>query len=881
MSSAVGRPSPGDQLAGARRDFVTEAERGRAGLATHAAFTDRMDALVQGIVSEAGERCRCAPFAVAATGGFGRRALCLHSDLDLLIVFEAHPGPDEERFVKAVLLPLWDLRLRVGHQVLRERDVRGLARTDQEFLLALRDTRLLAGDPALLVRAVEPVSAPGTAFETQTVDALLQLTRERHASFNDTIYQLEPDVKDSPGGLRDLVAADVLRSLAAGVPVERLRAPRGLLDAAEFLMRVRAVLHLEAGRNANVLGHDAQERVADRLRFHGVAPRQRVEALMSAYFRHARVVSRELERACRLSAPLRQRHALAPPRRRGARKALPVLVGRNLEVTADGVSTADEASFVASPASWLRAFEVALERGTRVSDRTLALVEEHASRCTVRDLLPAPEDRRRLLRLLRPRRGLYAALAAMHECGLLARLFPEFHLISCRVTRDFYHKYTVDEHTLLAIRGLERLIGDGRGPRARFGSILGELHAPEHLVLALLFHDVGKWKDGDHAAESVRLAQTMLDRLELEPEARREVEFLIGHHLDMSQVAFRRDTEDPAVVRRFASLVGTEERLKALCLMTLVDLESVSADVLTPWREELLWRLYVDAYNHLTLGYSDDTIGSGQSGLAALLASRPAGLSAGDLTGFLEGFPQRYLARFDADDVYRHARLACDLQPDELHIVLEQKAEAWVLTLVAHDKPYLFSSVCGVLSYFGMDIMRGSAMTSTSGRVLDVFEFADREGFFRLNPGGPSRFETLLRDAVAGRQDVSALLARRERGAHARGASRRIRPVVHVDGEHSQRYTVLEIVAQDAPGLLHHVSRTISRHGCNVELVLISTEGHKAIDVFHVTRGKAKLSDGEQARLKQELEHVLEEGHEAHPGDSPSQQGGRDQGLAR
>ena len=185
----------------------------------------------------------------------------------------------------------------------------------------------------------------------------------------------------------------------------------------------------------------------------------------------------------------------------------------------------------------------------------------------------------------------------MHDCGLLNRIFPEFAKVHCRVVRDFYHKYTVDEHTLLTIQ--ERRVAARTVQRkpARFGSILQELHAPELLTLALLFHDVGKWREADHAQESVRLTQSALDRLELPDDERATVEFLIREHLQMSQVAFRRDAEDPQVAARFAELVGTEEHLKLLCLMTFADVGAVSPDTLTPWKEELLWRVYVDTYN--------------------------------------------------------------------------------------------------------------------------------------------------------------------------------------------------------------------------------------------------------------------------------------------
>ena len=446
----------------------------------------------------------------------------------------------------------------------------------------------------------------------------------------------------------------------------------------------------------------------------------------------------------------------------------------------------------------------------------------------------------------------------MHDCGLLGRMFPEFQAISCRVVRDFYHKYTVDEHTLLTIRNLERLAVASMSVRARFASLLVDLQAPELLVLALLFHDVGKWRDEDHVLESVRMVQQVLERLDLPPESREIVEFLIRNHLRMSIAAFRRDTEDPEIVKQLAALVGTEERLKMLCLLTLVDVEAVSPDTLTPWREELLWRLYVDTYNQLTLGYGDELIDRGQSGLAELLAGRPADLSEFEIARFLEGLPRRYLHLFSRDAVYRHVRLSHDIHPDEVHVSLEPKGPVWELVVVTLDKPFLFSNICGLLSSFGMDILRGHALTNPNGLVLDVFQFNDQERFLELNPDAEQQLVGELGEVVSGRSDVATRLRTRERGVLARRGVPRTVPTVHTDNQSSRRYTILDIVADNRLGLLHRISCVISRHGCHVDLVLISTEGEKAIDVFHITKDGAKLSQAAQDAIAADLQHMLE-----------------------
>jgi [protein-PII] uridylyltransferase len=382
-------------------------------------------------------------------------------------------------------------------------------------------------------------------------------------------------------------------------------------------------------------------------------------------------------------------------------------------------------------------------------------------------------------------------------------------------------------------------------------------------VLSLLLHDVGKWRDDDHHVESVRMAKDLFPRIGLSSEAAATVEFLIANHLAMSLVAFRRDTEDPDIVKKFGELVGVEERLKMLCLMTLADVEAVSTETLTPWRAELLWRLYVDTYNQLTLGYGDELIEANQPGNAELLEKRPPDISEHDITHFLEGLPRRYLRLFNNDAIYRHVRLGRDIKPDEVHLWMGQVGNAWELTVVTLDKPFLFSNISGVLSSYGMDILRGHAFTNPNGLVLDVFQFADAERFLELNAGAKEQMFKVLNDVVFGKVSVTDRLRGRERSLFNR-RPRRVTPVVHTDNTSSKRYTIIDIIADDELGLLYRISRVMSQNGCDVDLVLISTEGHRAIDVFHITKAGRKLSDAEQVEISAHLQRVLEDGYEAH-----------------
>ncbi len=837
-------------LAGAREDYAAAARAGRGGRATQVRYAAEVDDLVRRLTERAAvETTR--PWVVCALGGYGRRTLCLHSDIDVLIVVDGPIGTGEERFVKALLQPLWDLKLTVGQHVRELVDFDVVDDQNPEFLMALCDLRLLAGDVRLFDDLFTRVHQGEATRATVLVDTLLPLIDARYAEFNDTLYQLEPDIKKAPGGLRDISATRLIRALAREAFAGRVRAEgERLEEAEEFLFRVRSVLHVEADRDTNVLTHELQERVAEMLGVDGAEPRQRVEGLMGAYFRHARAVTQALAWTRRI---------VRPP----APVAEPGLVTDSIAVGPDGIRFVDPVRAVAQPAVWLEAFEVAIANGCPVSDDVHVVIQEHVGRYTPDYFVATEEARLRLRTLLYPRPGLAARLSDMLECGLLGTIFPEFEKIHCRVIRDFYHKYTVDEHTLLTIRSLESLWHPTSASRARFTSILNEVRSPELLTLALLYHDVGKWRDDDHAIESARLAEPMLARLQLGEDDRHAVEFLIRQHLAMSKAVFRRDFGDPDTVAEFAALVGSEELLKMLCLMTLVDIEAVAPGTLTPWKEDLLWRLYVDAYNHLTLGYADDLIQRDQTGRALVLAECPEDLTEEELSRFLDGLPRRYLSVFGLSTIYRHVRLARGLRGDEVHLSLEKHDAIWELTVAAHDKPYLFSNISGVLAYFGMDIHRGQAMTTPERLVLDVFEFTDEEGFLRQNAGARDEIWRVLRGVIGGTIDIRGLLRGRERSVvHRRGQTVEAR--CHLDNEFSKRYTVLEIVADDAPGLLYRISRAVSDQGCDVDLVLISTEGRKAIDVLHVTKQGRKLAEQDQRALRQELERILEATYEAH-----------------
>jgi [protein-PII] uridylyltransferase len=836
-----------DQLNHALEELVEQTRTASGGILAVRRYSEHLDELLRRIHIEACDLTPT-PHALVAIGGYGRRQMSLCSDVDLLIVFAGPVGAAEERFLKSMLHPLWDLRLDVGHHIRELSDVTTVDGDNPEYLVALLDARFIDGNKDVFGAFSDACLKQGTAWQAPTLESLQDLITRRHSQFNHTLYHLEPDVKNVPGGLRDISAARMLQRLTRPdlPPVFEVRR---LAEAEDFMLRIRSILHLECGRNLNVLTHELQETAASAFGLQNSAPQRRVETLMSTYFHHARIVSRSLDASLKSLKPSPETELVA--------------IGNGLVRWGNEVSFDDGTRASLRPAMWLAAFESALDENCGVSSQVLTCIERHGDRYSPERFFPTEEERNRLLRILRPRPGLYARLSEMHASGLLGRLFPEFQRIYCHVVRDFYHKFTVDEHTLRTIQNLESLCDPTAPSRKRFGGLLAELQAPELLVLSLIFHDVGKWTNKNHSEESVRMALGALRRIRLPEPDISTVVFLIRHHLQMSTTAFRRDADDPDVVRGFAKLVGTEERLKLLCLLTLVDVEAVGPDVMTPWKEDILWQLYVDTYNRLTLGYGDEVIDPEEASLKELQEERPADINARELELFLDGLPHRYLRFVDAPHIYEHIRLSRNVDRSKVQCSIEDKNSIWELTVVSVDQPKLYAKICGVLSYFGMDILRGQAMSNEQGVALDIFQFTDTENFFRLNLTGQDELIYRLQEVVAGREDIDKTLRPKERGL-ARRKPGRVRTIVHLDNHYSNRFSILEIVAQNAWGLLYRISRVISYQDCDIELVLASTEGSRAIDVFHLTKKGAKLSVDDTLALQQALERLLDEANETH-----------------
>jgi len=814
-----------------------------------------------------------------ALGGYGRRELFPHSDIDLLFLREDDDGSISHRDPIATLVrSLWDLRMRVGNSTHTLAECGRLYRDNLEFNVALLDLRFLAGDAELFARLRNTVIPHMVARDRlDLVRNLVELTAQRHAKHGNTIFHLEPNLKDAPGCLRDLhvcrwlARIDELEKNGGWTPPEDLWPKRDRLAAHQafsFLADARCFLHYHYGRDDNQLSYDAQSQAAARGVGVEAAEKLAPADWMRIYFHQARVIDQLITQLKDESAPTRSGlFALYQDwRSRLSNADFSVVRGR--------VFPRRPMDFAGDPLLLLSLFEMVGRHGLPLSREAEKLVETELGRVSAQPYPPAQLWRHFEAILLQP----YAAeaLRKMHRLGFLSRLFPEFQAIDSLVIRDFYHRYTVDEHSFMTIENLHRLLREKpqaardalSNPAAiqtwqkKFAEILVEVERPEVLYLTLLFHDVGKGNPQveDHIQGSLQALQGVRARLDLPEEDWQTVRFLVAAHLEMSAASQRRDVFDPETVRDFGEIVGSVERLKMLCLLTYADICAVNPEAMTAWKAELLWQLYAATANHLTRTVDDERlcISRDSAGeVEKVLAELGSHETAKELTAFLEGFPRRYTATHTPEQVAGHFRLSRGLAADPMAVDLHGRGDHIELTIATADRPYLFASITGTLAAWGMSIVKADAFANGAGMILDTFKFIDLHRTFELNPSESARFKLNLADVLKGTLKLEKLMSGRVRAEATAPPKIEVATRARFDSQSSSHSTLLELVAQDRPGLLYDVSSVLADQGCNIEVALIDTEGERAIDVFYLTCGGAKLDPQMQEAVGNALRQRL------------------------
>jgi len=795
--------------------------------------------------------------AIVPLGGYGRETLLPHSDVDLLFLFkDTKQEVAHKDQLSRIYLDLWDLKVRASATARTVSECGRLDPENPEFTVSLLDARFLAGDPELFTQVRNKIlPALLRKSSKQLIELVSESAGERHAKFGNTIYHLEPNVKEGPGGLRDYNLASWLALVDLFSLGETWPEPKALfekrlrkeLDSAfDFLISVRCFLHYQNGRDDNLLSWEAQDAAA-RTGIGIEGDRLEPSQWMREYFRNSRAIYSAslqlLEEIPSKKSSLRQRWL-----RRRAPGSVEVVKQR-----------------IALPPTFPAAkLVVVLDVFKQLAQSPLRLgIEAHRIMTEAAPRFATEESQRAFwseLRQILLSRYASNSLRAMRDCGLLDSLVPEFKFIDALAVRDFFHRYTVDEHSFLCIETLHGLQESSLEWPQRFAEILSELERPELLFLSLFLHDIGKGTtDDNHVTASLEIARQVLDRWKLELAEREVVQFLIQNHLEMS-ATMRRDIFDPRVIGALAGRVGTPEMLKMLTLLTYADISSVNPEAMTEWKAENLWRTYAAASNFLNRHADEDKLERFLDQQAReKFASLPRKLVS-DLTPFLEGLPHRYLAIYSTEQVVRHFELSSRLWQEPVQTTLVPYRDLYEITVVTKDKPFLFATLAGVLAAWGMEIVKANAFSNKAGVVVDSFQFKDRFRTLDLNPSEHERLKKSVAEVVRGDRSLEQLI--RARSGFKRSARARVQVKTRIlfDDESSAGSTLLEVVAQDRPGLLYRLAETLAEANCNIDIALIDTEGEMALDVFYLTSDGHKLGPELQDALSAKLLDRLNSG---------------------
>jgi [protein-PII] uridylyltransferase len=798
---------------------------------------------------------RCA---VLAQGGYGRGELNPYSDIDLLFLYHWKVTPYVETICEMIYYSLIDSGFVVGHAVRTVRTCTRLAAQDLQVKTSLLDARPLCGDEQLsrdfgLTLEREIIGKQTKRFFQEKA----QESRQRHEQHGNSPYQLEPNVKESPGGLRDLHTAWWLAKVKFKIRSWHELFQKGIVPqhtlgqvevARDFLWRVRNGMHLATHSEHDQLTIEQQEQLAPQLGFADAA------SFMYEYYRHAttlhdfsRLMLEQCLEAPRLSFFWRRRGRDIRP---GVR-----IADQTLAVTKPEILT-DE------PVNMVTVFHDAQRHGVQISRSTQQLVRDTLDR------LPpgageSPAVRSALYAVLNWKQRVADTVWLMHSLGVLGWILPEFGNMQWRIQRDLYHVYTVDEHTLYGVAALEQLReGRFKEDLPLLTQVMREIDKLELLFLAMLYHDVGKGHGSEHDERSAAMVRQAASRWGMAEDDAHEWDLLVQHHLLMSYIAQRRDISDDALIAEFARTVENQDVLKKLYLLTFADMKAVGPKVWNSWKAGLLDELYLRTLERFETGLSVEEdpqarLQRRKDALAALLPSRDQA-APDQVQAFLDGMPDSYFLSTPEEAVPDHFRLLtrfiqtdgsqAEQDPYRLALAHFPEREYSELTVVTHDRPGLFALLTGVLAANNLNVAGARISTSRDGIALDVFRLSHAgRSEVVMDSELWSRLRTRLGAVLRGERTLEDLLQTTRSPSYLDKRHGRIPTEITVDNGGSPVYTVIDVTAPDRTGFLFRVTAALFQLGLLIHLAKITTNVNQVLDVFYVTDSRGgKVNDPDQ-----------------------------------
>jgi [protein-PII] uridylyltransferase len=716
-----------------------------------------------------------------------------------------------------------------------------MARSDLSIRTAILEARYIWGDRALYEEASARFAAEVVAgTEKLFVSEKLAERDERHRRMGDSRYVVEPNVKEGKGGLRDLHTLFWIGKYLHKVRDARDLVEAGLLTRGElrhferaenFLLAVRCHLHILAGRAEDRLTFDVQREIAARMRFADRPGKSAVERFMQLYFLHAKTVG---DVTGVFLAHLDDQLA------KSGRRYLPSFVTRQRKV--DGWPI-DRGRLALPADNWFEQDPVRLIEMFAVADRHGLEIHPAAMRAARRDAKLIDAGVRRderanalFLDVLTSPRDPETVLRWMNEASVFGRFVPDFGRVVAQMQFDMYHHYTVDEHSIRAIGLLARIErGDLKSDHPLATAILAQINSRRVLYVAVLLHDIAKGRGGDHSVLGALVAERLCPRLGLSPAETETVAWLVRHHLLMSATAFKRDLSDFKTILDFAGVVQSPERLRLLLALTVVDIRAVGPGVWNGWKRQLLTDLFDAAEEVLRLGHKqrgrESRILDKQEAVAGLLRMDDAAFDT-----LARRMPDSFWIAEPAEVAARNLALIRGGMQDGLAIdaAYDADRQATLVSVHAADHPGLFFRIAGGIHLAGGNIIDARIHTTRDGLAIDNFLVQDPLGRPFAEDAQLARLRQAITDALANRTALAERLVARPL-ARARAEAFRVEPSVLIDNRASNRFTVIEINAQDRPALLNRLAYALFQSKVTLHSAHVATYGERAVDTFYVT----------------------------------------------
>ena len=805
--------------------------------------------------------CGCC---LVAVGGYGRSELLPGSDVDLMILLEKKTGKAQQARISEFLTFLWDIGLEVGHSVRTLKDCVREGKSDVTVITNMIESRLVCGRQQLYDRFQAAIAPRKIWSSRKFFEAKLEEQKARHLRYNDTAYNLEPNIKEGPGGLRDIQIIGWVAKRHFGASSFRELVSHDFLTEAEcelledgqkHLWQVRFALHRIAGRREDRLLFDYQKKIAELFGFHAAEHNLAIEQFMQQYYR--RIM--ELERLSEMLLQIFREEILLKPSQKRLRT-----LNERFNLRGNYIEVAHPGVFREYPAALVELFLLISlnEECEGVTASTIRLVREHLY--LVDDDFRADENVNRLfMQLMSAPNGMTHQMRRMNSYGFLAAYIPAFGKITGRMQYDLFHAYTVDQHTIFVIRNLRRFALDKHEDEFPFCNLVySKLENPRLLYLAALFHDIAKGRGGDHSILGAEEATQFCVQHQLNRKETRIVSQLVRDHLLMSVTAQRKDISDPDVVSEFARQVGSMNMLNYLYLLTVADIRSTNPKLWNNWKDALLKQLYNATKTVIRRGIDnapdiDEIIQENRDAAFEEMADLP--YTAEQINSVCDRVPGDYFLRHHPLEIKWHVNAILS-QPDAERLVsIRQSAHTQHTKVFVYgdEVEHVFSQVTGTLGSLGLSILNAEIFTTRDKKIMDTFIIQDHDSQAVTDPATIAQIEKRLLKALE--SDSIYQIS---------GGSRKSRQLKAFDHPTEVRFeqdylngrTVMEISALDMPGLLSVIANVIARMDIDITHAKISTLGEKIDDIFYLTTpdGKAITDQSVLETLERNLVESLE-----------------------